>query len=217
MSFTNLEVVAPWAALLLLGALHGINPGMGWLFAVALGLQEERATAVWKALLPLAIGHACAVAIFVVAASAIGLVVPLPILRTAAGAALLGFGCYRLFYRKHPRYGGMRVGQLQLAIWSCIMASAHGAGLMVVPFVLHDAPAGSGHHAHAIAAGISLPALTALNTTLIHSAGYILVTGVTALLVYKKAGLHLLRTAWVNLDVIWAFALIATSIGILLL
>ena len=202
----------PWAALLLLGALHGINPGMGWLFAVALGMQEDRAAAVWKSLLPLAVGHAAAVGVFLLAANAIAAVVPLPMLKVLAAAALLGFACQRLFYRKHPRYGGMRVGQVQLAIWSFLMASAHGAGLMLVPFMLRSAADSHGHAAHAITAGVGLAELTPLNSMLLHTASYLFVTGVVAVVVYEKAGLRLLRSAWINLDVIWTAALMLTAV-----
>lgn len=211
MTMITFEIVWPWAALLLLGALHGLNPGMGWLFAVALGLQEDRAAAVWRALPPLALGHAAAVALFVVAAGALDSVLPLPIVKGAAAAALLGFGVFKLFYRKHPRYGGMRVGQLQLTIWSFLMAGAHGAGLMVVPFVLKDAQTSAAHSAH-MAHAAALPELSALSSTLLHTGSYLFVTGAIALLVYRRFGLRFLRNAWINLDVIWALALIGTAV-----
>ena len=201
----------PWAALLLLGALHGVNPGMGWLFAVALGMQEDRAAAVWKSLLPLAVGHAAAVGIFLLAATAIAAVLPLPMLKVLAAAALFGFACQRLFYRRHPRYGGMRVGQVQLAIWSFLMASAHGAGLMVVPFMLRSAPVPHAHAPHAITAGVGFAQLTPLNSMLLHTASYLFVTGVIAVVVYEKAGLRLLRSTWINLDIIWTTALMLTA------
>ncbi len=209
----NFAVIMPWAALLLLGALHGINPGMGWLFAVALGFQEERAAAVWRALPPLALGHAAAIAVFVVGAQLIGTVVPLPVLKVVSAAALFGFGLFKLRSRKHPRYGGMRVGQVQLTIWSFIMASAHGAGLMVVPFVLRDVPAahahGSLHTGAGAGAGVQV---TAFGSTMLHTISYLLVCGAIALVVYKKFGLRFLRTGWINLDLVWAIALILTGL-----
>ena len=129
-----------WAvlALLGLGALHGINPAMGWLFAVALGLQEKRARAVWRALPPLALGHALAIAVVVAVFTTIGVLVPMRVLRWGVALLLAGFGVYRLFRHAHFRYGGMRVGARELTIWSFLMATAHGAGLMVLPFVLED-------------------------------------------------------------------------------
>src|SRR5690606_7681172 len=122
------------------GAIHGINPAMGWLFAVALGLQERSARAVWRALPPLALGHAVAIAVMLALAIAIGAVIPPHVLRAIVGVTLIGFGVRRLFRRHaHPRGIGMRVSTPQLTAWSFLMASAHGAGLMVLPLVIPDA------------------------------------------------------------------------------
>lgn len=208
----------PWAALLLLGAVHGINPGMGWLFAVARGLQERRSSAVWQTLPPLALGHAVAVCVVVTAAAVVGLVVPGEALRWFVAAVLLVFGLYRLARARHPRYGGMQVGFKDLTIWSFFMATAHGAGLMVLPLVMHGGPAplwaadAARHGAHAaLVSGAS--GGNGLLAALVHTAGYLLVTGVVAAVVYRKLGLRLLRTAWINLDVLWAGALIVTAIA----
>ncbi len=126
----------PWAAIVLLGVWHGINPGMGWLFAVALGMQEQQGSAVWRALLPLGLGHALAVAGAIGLAALIGLVVPPLYLKWLVAVVLVGFGLYRLVRHRHPRWAGMRVGFRDLTVWSLLMASAHGAGLMVLPFVV---------------------------------------------------------------------------------
>jgi hypothetical protein len=215
--------------LLLLGAAHGINPAMGWLFAVSLGLQERQRGAVWGALGPLALGHALAVAAAVVAAAGLGLVLPLGALRWVTAAALLGFGISHLARHRHPRWGGMRVGARDLTIWSFLTASAHGAGLMVVPFLLGPSgPEGRGSHAHGAAATavghtghVATPGVSGLDApgvlaTLTHTAGYLLVAGVIAILVYEKLGLRLLRSAWINLNAIWAAALVVTA-GVTLL
>jgi hypothetical protein len=132
----DIQAPWPWLALLLLGSWHGINPGMGWLFAVALGLQEQKRRAVWRALLPLALGHGLAVAAAILVGVLAGLVLPVKYLKWLVAAALLGFGLYRLARHRHPRWGGMRVGMWDLTVWSLLMASAHGAGLMVLPFVV---------------------------------------------------------------------------------
>lgn len=124
----------PWIALALLGALHGINPGMGWLFAVARGLQLEERRAVWRALLPLAVGHAVAIAAALAIAALLGLVVPEALVRWGVVAALGLLGVRQLLRHRHPRFGGMRIGNGALAAWSFLVASAHGAGLMAVPF-----------------------------------------------------------------------------------
>jgi hypothetical protein len=124
-----------WLALFLLGAFHGLNPGMGWLFAVALGLQEKTRVAVWRSLLPLALGHALAVGVAILLAALVGMVVPLPYLKWGVALILLAFGLFHLVRHRHPRFGGMQVGMRDLTVWSFLMASAHGAGLMVLPFL----------------------------------------------------------------------------------
>src|SRR6185436_9371797 len=122
------DLTGSWAALVALGAFHGINPGMGWLFAVALGMQERRRTAVWRALLPLGAGHALAVAAAVAIALLVGAVIPIRTLRWPVAGILLVLGVSRLFRHRHPRWVGMRVGSRGLTVWSFLMASAHGAG-----------------------------------------------------------------------------------------
>jgi hypothetical protein len=196
-----------------LGAFHGINPGMGWLFAVALGLQERQRGAVWRALVPLGAGHLAAVAAAVGAAAVSGLVVPLDRLTYVVAFLLVGLGCRRLVRHDHPRGVGMRVGWIGLGAWSFLMASAHGAGLMVVPFVigLGATPAGAAAACHTAAPWVAGTG-AAVAGTLVHGAGYLAVTAVTAVLVYEKLGVGILRTAWVNLDLIWAIALIITGV-----
>ncbi|HSE94445.1 MAG TPA: hypothetical protein VLD61_01050 [Methylomirabilota bacterium] len=204
--------MAPWLLLLALGAFHGVNPGMGWLFAVARGMQEGRRTEVWRALLPLGAGHALAVGAAVAAALALGSRLPGEPLRWGVAAILIALGARRLVRHRHPRLGGMRVGMAGLTAWSFLMATAHGAGLMVVPVLLggdaSQAHAAHGHAAHA--AGLT-GFEAALAATAIHAAGYLLVAALVAVLVYEKVGLRFLRTGWFNLDLLWALALIATG------
>jgi hypothetical protein len=209
-----------WLALAGLGAGHGLNPGMGWLFAVALGMQEGRTRAVWRALPPLALGHALAVAAAVLAAAVLGRFLPPDALGWIVGGLLLGLGALRLVRHRHPRYGGMSVGFRELTIWSFLMATAHGAGLMVLPLLvggrgLENARGLSGGHAmhltQASMVPVSGPMATGLWATAMHSAGYLLVTGVIAVIVYRKLGLRMLRTMWINLDLIWGGALVITG------
>ena len=222
----------PWAALALLGAIHGLNPGMGWLFAVALGLQEKNRRAVWGAMLPLAAGHALAIAAAIGVAAAVGLVVPTGGIRWIAAGTLLVLGVVRLRRHRHPRGMGMRVGARDLALWSFLMASAHGAGLMALPFVLvATAPAADHHLAdgglvqgghvaggiHAAASALPPGAMVGLLATAVHTAGYFVVLGLMAALVYERLGLRLLRTAWINLDLVWAGALTCTGVLTVLL
>lgn len=220
----------PWAALFLLGAYHGVNPGMGWLFAVALGMQKKRASAVWQSLVPIAAGHFVAIGLVVAAAAIAGAVLPLRYLKITAACVLLAFGLRQLIRKSHPRWGGMQIGFRDLSIWSFLMASAHGAGFMLLPILLKmstlQAATGLGdsaHHLHAIGVAGSptvghstvgswtLGPWAALIALLVHTLGYLLVTGLIAFVVYKKLGLDILRKTWVNLDLIWAVALIATA------
>jgi hypothetical protein len=206
-----------WAAMFLLGAYHGINPGMGWLFAVALGMQKKSGAAVWQALVPIAIGHFLAIGLVVVAAVVAGAVLPLRHIKIAAACILFAFGLLLLLRKSHPRWGGMQIGFRDLSIWSFLMASAHGAGFMLLPVLLKmsaTVPGAAGadvsstghHHGMGFTGAWLAPAGLA-----VHTAGYLLVTGVIALVVYEKVGLEILRKAWVNLDLIWAVALIATA------
>ena len=216
---------AEWTSIGLLGGLHGVNPAMGWLFAVSLGLQAQSGRAVWSALPPLALGHALAVAVAVAAAALLGVVLPLGSVRWIAAAALLGFGVLHLRTHTHPRWGvgGMCVGTGRLTMWSFLVSSAHGAGLMVLPFLLPAASGTAGGDAHVHSAGshaahlagvaMSPSQTTALLATLLHTLSYILVSGAIAYVVYQRLGLRFLRRAWFNMNVIWAVALIITAVA----
>lgn len=203
-----------WPVLLGLGALHGLNPGMGWLFAVALGLQEGNGRAVWRALPPLAAGHAAAIAVAVALAGLAGLVIPPDALRWIVASLLLALGGSRLVRARHPRWGGMRVGPRDVAIWSFLMAAAHGAGLMVLPVLLEAQAPATVHAHHAGSAPITGGAAPddAIAATLAHTAGYLLVCGIVAAVVYRRCGLRWLRRGWVNLDAVWAVALVVTAV-----
>lgn len=200
--------VSSAAMLLMLGAFHGVNPGMGWLFAVALGMQERRRKAVWRALLPLGVGHALAVAAAVAIALVAGAIIPIRNLRWLVAGVLLVLGVSRLIRHHHPGWVGMRVGFLGLTLWSFLMGSAHGAGLMVAPVFLSMAPADmpACHTVHA--SGVAAAVLASG----VHAMGYLLVTALVSLAVFEKLGVGMLRKAWLNLDFIWAIALIGTAI-----
>ena len=204
------EMATSWAMLMALGAFHGINPGMGWLFAVALGMQERRRGAVVRALVPLGAGHALAVFGAVGAALAIGAVIPPGWLRWPIAGVLISLGVLRFFRHRHPRWAGMRVSMSGLAAWSFLMATAHGAGLMVVPVFVGMSMSDEGGHAHHMAE-TGAGAGTALLATGLHAVGYLTVTAFIAMLVFEKLGVGILRRAWINLDVIWAAALMATG------
>ena len=210
----------PWLALLGLGAFHGINPGMGWLFAVALGLQEQRRSAVWNALPPIAMGHALSVGLIVMLVALMHASISYDALRWLAALALVSFGIYRLVRARHPRWVGMRVGFRDLMLWSFLMASAHGAGLMLVPVFLGSIPhagvanadtanAHSNHGAHLDLLDNSWLAALAV---IVHTLGHLLVAGMVALIVYEKLGVRILQRAWFNFDLAWAVALIVSGV-----
>jgi len=202
------------AVLVGLGAFHGVNPGMGWLFAVALGMQERRRSAVWSALLPLAMGHALAIATAVAIAVLVGTIIPLRNLRWPVAALLLALGVSRLIRHRHPRWVGMRVGVGGLTVWSFLMASAHGAGLMVVPILLAMGHESNQPACHAVTASTPMAALLA---TFLHAAGYLLITAAVALVVFERFGVRMLRKAWFNVDLVWVATLIATGLMTVLL
>ncbi|HKU60080.1 MAG TPA: hypothetical protein VJQ44_02600 [Gemmatimonadales bacterium] len=200
------------AALVGLGAVHGLNPGMGWLFAVALGLQERSRRALWRALPPLALGHAGAIGLAVAVAAGLGHALPARELRWAVAIALIGLGVFRLVRHSHPR-GSLRVSGRDLALWSLLMATAHGAGIMVLPLVLPSVGMSAAHAAHAgvLLAGVGAGLPVGWSATVLHTVGYLVVTMLAAVLVYERLGVGVLRRAWVNLDLVWAGALILTG------
>ena len=212
----------PWLVLLGLGALHGINPGMGWLFALCLGLQERRRAAVLAALPPIALGHALSVGLVVFVVAALSAEMRPDLLKYVSAAVLIVYGGYRAVRSRHPRWVGMRVGFRDLTFWSFLMASAHGAGLMLVPVFLaawsseSRAMAGhphvAGHEGHLPVMGGS-GVLTA--AVIVHTLGHLIVAGLVALLFYEKLGLTILKKAWFNIDFAWALALVATGLILL--
>jgi hypothetical protein len=211
----------PWLAVFGLGMFHGINPAMGWLFAVALGLQEQKRAAVFRALPPMVLGHALSIAIIIAAVLLARVSLPHRVLKVAAAAILFAFGFYRLLRSRHPNWVGMRVGFDDLTLWSFVMASAHGAGLMLVPFFLPSPGAEATHHhdthqMHAWAfANFSAPSLL-IASVVVHTLGYLLTTVLVAIVVYEKLGIAILRRAWFNIDLVWMLALMITGAFILL-
>jgi hypothetical protein len=226
----ELDVSWAWISLLLLGGFHGLNPGMGWLFAVALGFQERRLGAVVAALGPITLGHALSIGLVAVPVGLLGLVIPQELLLVLTGLALLGFAAHKVATRfRHPRWVGMRVRPRELVLWSFVMATAHGAGLMLAPVLVRmrgdgvpSALAGAehaqhlGHAGHAGHAGHQLPAGgealgPAVAGVALHSAAMLAVAALIAVVVYRKVGVEVLRRAWINLDLIWVGAFVVTG------
>ena len=211
MTHAELSSTAVWL-MLLLGAYHGINPAMGWLFAVALGMQEQKGSAVARSLLPIALGHALAIAGVVLAAAILGAMLPLAVIRYAVAALLFGLGISYLLRHYHPRWVRMRVGFRDLTLWSFLMASAHGAGLMVVPVLLAGSTVQAAARTAANGHVSGASPVAGLLATGFHTLAYLAVTGIMAWIVYRKLGLALLRKAWFNLDLVWAATLAMTGL-----
>jgi hypothetical protein len=210
----------PWVALAVLGAYHGLNPAMGWLFALALGLQEKRRSAVVGALLPISLGHAVAIAAAILALRFVQHFLPMDILKWGVALFLFALGVYRLSRASHPRGAGMRVGGRDLFIWSFLMASAHGAGLMLLPVLMAQTMSGMTHNM-AVGTSVipsSLSASAIVFAVLIHTASMLAVAIILAIAffeTYDKVGLRLLRHTWLNFDLLWAIALLVAGFMVL--
>jgi hypothetical protein len=199
----------------MLGAYHGVDPSMGWLFAVALGLQDHSRARVMWALLPIAVGHLLSIAAVVALVGGLRMTSFNPeYIRYGGAAILIGFGIFRLLRpHAHPRWVAMRVNSAELGLWSFLMASAHGAGLMLFPILMNIMPecgAWLPNHHRLPQLGASLG--TGALVTVVHTLGMLVVMGTIAIMVYEKVGLAILRSAWINLDTIWASALIAAGL-----
>jgi hypothetical protein len=205
-----MDLFWPLLTMALLGAYHGLNPGMGWLFAVSLGMQEKSCRAVVRSLVPMALGHAISIALVVIAVGLVEIFIPHSALRLLCATALLGFGLYKFIRSRHPKWVGMQVNFKDLTLWSFLMATAHGAGLMLTPILLKFASAKPlpHHHIHmASALPVNQSTAWVIAAVGVHTLSFFLVTGLIAVLVYEKFGLSLLRRSWFNLDLLWAIAL----------
>jgi hypothetical protein len=214
----TLTSLGPWLGLAALGAFHGLNPAMGWLFALALGLQRRSEWAIVRALVFITAGHAASVLLVAGILFLMGAFVPLRWVRLASGGVLLVFGMYKLFrYYRHPRWVGMQVGARDLFMWSFLMASAHGAGLMLAPIILGmptsfaaSSQEDLAHHSEFIDLS-DTSAVWGLGLG-VHTMAMLLVMLPIALVVYKKVGLAFLRRGWINVDVLWGCTLILAGV-----
>ena len=196
-----------WLAVVLLGAFHGVNPGMGWLFAVSFGLQERDRGALLRALPPIAVGHELAVAPVAIVVSVFSSTVTRAVVVGVLAVALTGFGVYLLLRTRHFTWVGMRLSRWELAWWSFLMSTVTGAGLMLSPVLVSAAP-GAGPLERALAG----PAVLALAAALVHGLMMLMTSAVIAVAVYEFVGLRVLRSAWVNLDRVWAGAFLAAGV-----
>ncbi|WP_428965255.1 hypothetical protein [Micromonospora fluostatini] len=215
---------AAWATLVALGAFHGLNPAMGWLFAVARGLQERSRAALLGSLPPVALGHLASVAVVAALVSATRSVTTSTVVTVVGGLLLVGFGLWRLLATRHFRWAGMRLSAAQLAGWSFLMSSAHGAGLMLLPVLLTDPVGGTGGHAgHPAGQSAGGPvgdaavgALPGLAAAGVHTVAMFGTALLVAVLVYEVLGVGVLRRAWFNVDRLWAGVLVAAGLVTLL-
>jgi len=205
----------PWTVLIGLGAFHGLNPAMGWLFAVALGLYRHSRKVVLVSLIPIALGHALAIAVVVYAVIVLGMAIDQNTFRIVAGLLLIAWGLYHILAgHRHRLRIGLRTGMAGLGAWSFTMAMAHGAGIMLIPVLMPLAQAGGQDHAHHMPVTGSL-GLVGLAVVL-HSLAMLATTGAVALLVYEGAGSAFLKRSRVNLDLVWTALLIGMGLWLLL-
>jgi hypothetical protein len=197
----------PWLALAGLGAFHGVNPAMGWLFAVALALHRGRPATLFWALPPLALGHALSIGLVAAAVLTAGALIDRRSIQIGAGLFLMVWAGYHYAYgHRHRVRVGMTTGLAGLAVWSFLMATAHGAGLMILPALMPLCLGGPSGARTAVTAGLAVS---------VHTAAMLAVTALVAVVIYGWVGLAILRRAWLNLDLLWTSALALT--GLLLL
>jgi hypothetical protein len=204
--------LSPWLVLIGLGAFHGLNPAMGWLFAVALGLYRQSRKAVLVALIPIALGHAAAIAVVVYAVIVLGMAIEAEKFRILSGVLLIAWGVYHLCYgHRHRMRIGLSTGLLGLFAWSFVMATAHGAGMMLIPVLMPLQQAGEQAHHMPVTSSLWIASLAVL----VHSLAMLITTGTVALVVYEWVGVDFLRRGWINLDLVWTAALILMGLWLL--
>jgi hypothetical protein len=205
----------PYILLGLLGAYHGLNPAMGWLFAVALGMQERSRRAVLRSLVPIAIGHECSIVLVAILVVGLGLLTDTHLLHLGAGLALIAFGAFRFLKpRAHFRWTKLNVNRRELGWWSFLMSTAHGAGLMVAPVLIGAGATtaeASDHDVQHVQAAVIDP-LTGGLVLLLHVASMMAVMAVVAVVVYEKLGVAIVRSAWVNTEWLWASAFVLAGV-----
>jgi hypothetical protein len=183
--------LAPLVTLVVLGAYHGLNPAMGWLFAVSRGMQEGSRRGVLRSLLPIAIGHELALIVVAAVVLLAAEIVDPQALHITAAVVLFSFGIFRFVKpRAHPRWTKMRVNNRELTLWSFLMSSAHGAGLIIAPVLI-----GIGSASAATDPEDHVPA-----------------TADVAVVVYEKLGVAVLKKAWLNTDQLWASVFIVAAV-----
>ena len=205
-------MAALWWAVIFSGVYHGVNPGMGWPLAVSAALMEQSPRALPRALGLLALGHFLAMIVILLPFSMMLFLAAWETeLRVAAGMIVIAMGVYLLINRRHPRFLA-RVHPARLALWSFLAATAHGAGLMLVPIYLGIcaiAPDDTGHLA--VEALITSNVSVAFLVAAAHTLSMTLVGGIIATGVYYWFGLRFVSKSWFNLDLLWALSLVVVG------
>ncbi|MGI8872930.1 MAG: hypothetical protein ACR2KP_01110 [Egibacteraceae bacterium] len=213
---------ALWWAVVGSGVYHGLNPGMGWPLAVSAALMERRRWAMATALAALTVGHFVAMAAILLPLSAISTLLDWerPI-RIAASAVVVSFGVYLLLNRRHPRFLA-RVPPHRLALWSFLVANAHGAGLMLLPIYLGlNSSGGMGGIAgdmgdmagrQAVGGLLEQQAVPALLVAAVHTLAMLAAGAIMAVAVYAWFGLRGVSRSWFNLDLVWALSLVVVGV-----
>jgi len=207
---------SPWLILIALGAFHGLNPAMGWFFAASLGLFRKSRGVILLSLIPIALGHAAAIAVVVFAAIGLGFTIDADTFRILSGALLIAWGLYHWFFgHQHHLHITAATGLTGIGVWSFLMAMAHGAGMMLIPVLMpmgHVHHHMGGHADHMVATdSFGIAALGVI----VHTLAMLIVTGCIAILVYQSAGLEILKRRWINLDLAWTLALIGMGLWLL--
>jgi hypothetical protein len=202
---------AAWLTLAGLGVYHGVNPAMGWLFAVSRGMQERSRRAVLRSLVPIAIGHEASIALVALLVLGLSTTTDPQELRISAAIALVAFGIFRFVKpRAHFRWTSMRVSDRELGMWSFLMSTAHGAGLMIAPVILGLQASSNSHDDMAMLSGG--PINVAAVGIAVHVLAMVAVMGAIAYVVYERVGLQILRRAWLNTDQVWAGAFVLAGL-----
>lgn len=204
----------PWLLVAGLGAFHGLNPAMGWLFAVALGVHRQSAAAVVQAVPAIALGHAASIVLVAGAVLAAGFLVDANIVRLGAGVGLVGWAAWHHFFGHGRRVRiGLQTGLVGLVVWSFLMATAHGAGLMMIPPLMSLCVTGG------MVPGLDTSGSAAMTLAAVgvHTIAMLAATSVAALAVYRWVGLEILRSAWINVDFLWTLVLLGTGVLLLVL
>jgi hypothetical protein len=200
---------ALWWAVVASGIYHGINPAMGWPLAVSAALMDRAEGSLFKAVGALAAGHMLAMAAILFPFTALFFLAQWQReIQIAAACLVIALGIFLLFNRRHPRFLA-RVPPSRLALWSFLVAMAHGAGLMLVPIYLgicRTVETDAGHAAAQDLMGSN--AGIAVIVALVHTGAMTLSGGLIALGVYRWFGLRFLSRAWFNLDLVWALSLV---------